>query len=37
MEGCKAIMRKPIFDEERYDRVWKKHVAPLSGAYEMNP
>ena len=37
MEGCQAIMRKPIFDAERYDRVWERHVAPLSGAYEMNP
>lgn len=36
MEGCCAILRKPIVDQARYDRVWKSHVAPLSGAYEMN-
>ncbi len=37
MEGCQAILAKPIADPARYDRVWSNHVAPLSGAYEMNP
>lgn len=36
MEGCRAIMRKPIVDDARYGRVWEKFVAPLSGLYEMN-
>ena len=36
MEGCRAILRKPSIDAARYDRVWQRHVAPLSGAYEMN-
>ena len=36
MEGCREIMRKPVVDEARYDRVWNNHVAPLSGHYEMN-
>lgn len=35
MEGCRAILRKPHVDQARYDRVWEKHVAPLSGLYEM--
>ena len=35
--GCQQMMRKPVEDAARYDRVWKNHVEPLDGAYEMNP
>ena len=28
---------KALHDPARYDRVWREHVTPLSGAYEMNP
>jgi acyl-CoA dehydrogenase len=37
MAGCREIIRKPAVDAARYDRVWREHVAPLSGAYEMRP
>ena len=37
MELCQRMIRKPVFDADRYGRVWREHVAPLSGAYEMNP
>jgi acyl-CoA dehydrogenase len=32
---CRRMMQKAVHDQARYDRVWEKHVAPLSGAYEM--
>jgi len=34
---CREMMRKPVRDAERYDRVWTRHVEPLDGAYAMNP
>jgi len=37
MELCQRMIRKPVFDADRYGRVWREHVAPLDGAYEMNP
>jgi acyl-CoA dehydrogenase len=37
MACCQRIMQKAVHDPARYDRVWREHVAPLSGAYEMNP
>jgi acyl-CoA dehydrogenase len=36
MQYCMKMLRKPILDPERYDRVWTEHVLPLNGAYEMN-
>lgn len=36
MEGCREILRRPVVDRARYDRVWSGHVAPLSDRYEMN-
>jgi acyl-CoA dehydrogenase len=30
------MIQKAVHDPARYDRVWKEHVAPLDGAYEMN-
>jgi acyl-CoA dehydrogenase len=31
------MIRRPVHDPARYDRVWKEHVAPLNGAYQMRP
>ena len=36
MAFCLEMVRKPEFDSERYERVWKQHVLPLNGAYEMS-
>ena len=35
MEYCLKMVRKPHFDQERYDKVWKE-VHSLKGEYEMN-
>jgi acyl-CoA dehydrogenase len=37
VEHCLAMIRKPVVDEARYDRVWQEHVYALRDAYEMNP
>jgi acyl-CoA dehydrogenase len=31
------MIRRPVFDPARYDRVWKEHVQPINGAYQMRP
>lgn len=31
------MIRRPAHDAARYDQVWKEHVLPLNGAYEMRP
>jgi len=31
------MVRKPVEDAARYDRVWTEMVLPLRDAYEMNP
>jgi acyl-CoA dehydrogenase len=31
------MIRRPVHDPARYDRVWKEYVLPLNGAYEMRP
>jgi acyl-CoA dehydrogenase len=31
------MIRRPVHDQSRYDQVWKEHIAPLSGAYQMRP
>jgi acyl-CoA dehydrogenase len=36
MDCCLRMIRKPVFDEARYAKVWSE-VHGLSGAYEMNP
>ena len=33
---CLRMVRKPAFDEGRYDRLWEQEVAPLAGAYELS-
>jgi acyl-CoA dehydrogenase len=34
---CREMMRKPLHDAARYERVWTRHVEPLDGAYAMSP
>ena len=36
MARCREMMRKPVHDPERYERVWNAHVKVLDGAYAMN-
>lgn len=31
------MIRRPVFDAARYDQVWKDHVLPINGAYQMRP
>ena len=33
---CLRMVRKPAFDQGRYDRLWEQEVAPLAGAYELS-
>ncbi len=37
MALCLKMIRKPVVDPPRFDRVWKNHVYPLADAYQMNP
>jgi acyl-CoA dehydrogenase len=37
MAICLDMIKKPVTDSERFDRVWKNDVEPLKDAYEMNP
>ncbi len=37
MQMCLKMIRKPLADPARFDRVWKNHVYPLADAYQMNP
>ncbi len=37
MEYCLKMVRKPVVDCARYERVWKESVYALRGAYEMTP
>jgi acyl-CoA dehydrogenase len=34
---CREMLRKPVHDADRYERVWDEHVVTLDGAYTMNP
>jgi acyl-CoA dehydrogenase len=36
MEYCQKMIRKPVLDAARYQRVWDDHVYALRGAYTMN-
>ena len=31
------MIRRPANDPARYDQIWKEHVLPISGAYQMRP
>jgi len=33
---CRHMIRKPVVDHARFERVWKRHVYTLEGAYQMN-
>ena len=37
MARCREMIRRPIHDAARYDRVWSEQIQPLSGAYAMQP
>ncbi|HQY61577.1 MAG: acyl-CoA dehydrogenase [Myxococcales bacterium] len=37
MACCLRLIRKPVFDQRRYEHIWKDHVHALKGAYEMSP
>jgi acyl-CoA dehydrogenase len=37
MDHCLRMIRKPIVDEGRTERVWTEHVHALRDEYEMNP
>ena len=36
MEHCLRMIRKPVADPVRYERIWQEHVYALKGAYQMN-
>jgi acyl-CoA dehydrogenase len=31
------MIHRPVHDPSRYDQIWKEHIQPLSGAYQMRP
>ncbi|OBJ87760.1 acyl-CoA dehydrogenase family protein [Mycobacterium sp. 1245852.3] len=31
------MIRRPAHDPSRYDQLWKEHIAPINGAYQMRP
>ncbi len=31
------MIRRPVHDPARYEQVWKDHVLPINGAYQMRP
>jgi acyl-CoA dehydrogenase len=33
---CRRMIRKPVVDHARFERVWEDHVYALDGAYRMN-
>ena len=33
---CRRMIRKPVVDHARFERVWKEHVYALEGTYRMN-
>jgi acyl-CoA dehydrogenase len=33
---CRRMIRKPVVDPARFERVWERHVYALEGAYRMN-
>lgn len=37
MAYCQMMIRKPVLDQARYERVWRNQVYPLADAYEMTP
>jgi acyl-CoA dehydrogenase len=37
MGYCMKMIAKPVFDHDRFTRIWKNHVYTLKDTYEMNP
>jgi acyl-CoA dehydrogenase len=37
MSFCQKMIRRPVVDSARFDRVWLDQVYPLKDEYEMNP
>jgi len=35
MDICMKMIKKPVQNPERFNRIWEKYVAPLNEAYEM--
>jgi len=33
---CRRMIRKPVVDQARFERVWEQHVYTLRGAYQMS-
>ena len=31
------MIRRPVHDPTRYAQIWKEHILPLNGAYQMHP
>lgn len=36
MDLCMKMIRKPVVDTDRFNRIWENHVAALKGSYQMN-
>ena len=34
---CMKMIRRPVVDDARYNRIWENHVYALKGTYTMNP
>ncbi len=37
MAVCLKMIKKPVVNPERFERIWSEYVEPLNNAYEMNP
>jgi len=37
MEFARKMIRKPVVDEARYQKIWKEHVYAMKDQYQMNP
>ena len=35
MEACRRMIRKPVVDTERFQKVWREHVQSRAGSYTM--
>jgi acyl-CoA dehydrogenase len=36
MELCMKMIKKPVVDEKRFEKVWKNYIYALKDTYEMN-
>jgi acyl-CoA dehydrogenase len=37
MNFCMAMIKKPVTDTDRFNRIWETHVMALKDTYEMTP